>query len=101
MAEALRKSERERRIVGVALRAGGVEGGGVGAVEGRVLCEAGGQVGVGDEEFAEGYGVGFAFVEKLLAGLLIDGFVGDEDSAEDLLEAGAEGVGAEDVRGRR
>ena len=60
-----------------------------------MLCEAGGQVGVGDEELAEGYGVGFAFVEKLLAGLLIDGFVGDEDSAEDLLEAGAEAVGAE------
>ena len=60
-----------------------------------LLREADGQVGVGDEELAEGYGVGFALVEELLAGLLIDGFVGDEDSAEDLLEAGADAVGAD------
>ena len=57
--------------------------------------EAGGEVGICDEEFAEGYGVGFAFVEELLAGVLVDGFVGDEDSAEDLFEAWADAVGAD------
>ena len=82
-------------VVGVAFGAVGVEGGGVGAVEGAAFGEAGGQVGICDEELAEGYGVGFAFVEELLAGLLVDGFVGDEDSAEDLLEAWADAVGAD------
>ena len=69
--------------------------GGVGAVEGAAFCEASGQVGVCDEEFSEGYGIGFAFVEELLAGLQVDGFVGDEDSAEDFFEAWAEAVGAD------
>src|SRR5258708_39707252 len=84
----------EGGIVGVAFGAGGVEGGGVGTVEGAAFGEARRQVGICDEEFAEGDGVGFAFVEKLLAGVLVDGFVGDEDSAEDFLEAWADAVEA-------
>ena len=36
-----------------------------------------------------------ACVEELLAGVLVDGFVGDEDSAEGLFEDGAEAVGAD------
>ena len=59
---------------------------GLGAVERRVLCEARRQVRVGDEELAVGYSVGFALVEELLAGVLVEGFVGDEDSAEELLD---------------
>src|SRR5882762_6925495 len=84
----------EGGVVGVALGAGGVEGCGVGTVEGAAFCESGGQIRICDEEFSEGYGVGFAFVEELLAGLQVDGFVGDEDSAEALLEVWADAVGA-------
>ena len=75
----------ESGVVGVAFGTVGVEGCGVGAIEGAAFGEAGGKIGVSDEELAEGYGVGFAFVEELLAGLLVDGFVGDEDSAEELV----------------
>src|SRR5882757_6727972 len=82
-------------VVGVAFGAGGVEGCGVGTVEGAAFGEASGKIGVRDEELAEGYGVGFVFVEELLAGVLVDGFVGDEDSAEDFLEAWADAVGAD------
>src|SRR5260370_27936903 len=85
---------QEGGVVGVAFEAGGVEGCGVGTVERGVLCEAVGQIGVRDEEFSEGDGVGFAFVEELLAGVLVDGFVGDEDSTEDFFEAWADAVGA-------
>ncbi len=64
-----------------------------------MLCEAEGKVGVGDEELAEGYGVGFALVEKLLAGVLVEGFVGDEDSAEEFFEVGADAVGTDVLAG--
>ena len=59
------------------------------------MCsKAGGQVRVGDKELAECYSVGFAFVEKLLAGLLVNSLVGDEDSAKSLFEARAQCVGS-------
>ena len=74
--------------------AGGVEGVGLGTVECCLLCETDGEVGVGDEKLAEGYGVGFALVEKLLTGVQIEGFVGDEDSAEEFFEIGANAIGA-------
>ena len=64
-----------------------------------MFAEAGRQIGVGDEEFAVGDGVGFALVEELLAGGLVDGLVGDEDAAEDLLEVWAEAVGADMLAG--
>jgi hypothetical protein len=73
----------------------GVEGMGFWAIERGLFCETGRKIGVGDEELAEGYGVGFAFVEELLAGVLIDGFVCNEDSAEKFFEIGADAVGAD------
>ena len=85
---------REGRIVSVAFGARGVESGGVRTMEGRVCSKAGGQVRVGDKELAECYSVGFAFVEKLLAGLLVNSLVGDEDSAKSLFEARAQCVGS-------
>ena len=56
-----------------------------------------GKVRVRDEELAEGHGVGFAFVEELLTGVPIEGFIGHEDSAEYPIEAGADAIGANAV----
>ena len=61
--------------------------------------EAGRQVGVRDEELAEGHGVGFALVQELLAGLLVDGLVGDEGAAEELFELRTDAVGADVLTG--
>src|SRR3984885_1614644 len=88
-------SALEGGVVGVTLGSGGVEGGRVGSVERRVFAEAGGQVGICDEELAEGHGVGFAFVQELLAGLLINGLIGNEDTAESLFEIRADAVRAD------
>src|SRR5258708_36560790 len=81
------------RVVGVTVRPRGVESIRLRPVERGALCEAGGQVRVRDEELAEGDGVRFALIQKLLAGLLVDGFVGDIDATKDLLEVWSEAVG--------
>lgn len=69
-------------LVDVAFGAVAVEGCGLGLVEGGVSGEANGEVGVGDEELAEGDGVGFTVGEDLVGGFEGELLVGDVDAAE-------------------
>ena len=71
----------------------------MGRLSGAFFPETGGQVGICDEELAEGHGVGLAFVKELLADGLIDGFVGDKDTAEGLFEGRADAVRANVLAG--
>ena len=77
----------------------GVEGGGIGGVEGGALCEAEGKVRVGDEELAEGDGIGFALDEDCFSGGEVEALVGDVGAAEGLLDLRAEAAGTEGLAG--
>ncbi len=65
---------------------------GIWTVENRAVSEALWQVGVGDEELAESNSVSFSCRDNLLSLSLGIFFVGDIDTAEGLLQVGAEAV---------
>ena len=50
------------------------------------------QVWIGDEELSKRNSIGLAFIEQLLSCPLVDRLVGNEDSAKDSLEVGADAV---------
>ena len=91
----------ERRIVRVPDRAFAVEGLGVPGVEGSAEREAPRQVGIGDEELAEGHRVRFAGCRSRPRPICaIEPLVGDIDAAERRLQLRAECGRADDSRER-
>src|SRR5579863_7933087 len=84
----------ESWIIRVARGAAPIEGVGLRRVEDRAGKKACGQVGVGEEELAEGDGVGSACIQRLLGALVGEALVADVDTTEGGLELRADTVGA-------
>src|ERR1700760_3928363 len=78
----------ERRIVGVSLLGSAVEGGLVGIIQSRVRAQALHEIGVGDEQLAEGDEIGAAGRHRLLRELQRVAVVGDIGALEALPERG-------------
>ncbi len=91
----------QRRVVGVAVLAGRVEGAGIGRIQRSTCGEALGQIGIGDEELAKGDGVGFARGDRLLGRLLRELLIRNPDAAEGLFQFGTETIFAQMIRARR
>ena len=78
----------ERRIIGVAVRALGIEQLGLGLVQRCIPTQALDQIRIGDVRNAEGHRIGLAFRQPGVALLLGEAFVGDVDATEELLSCG-------------
>src|SRR5665213_1412808 len=86
-------------LVFIALSTRSVEGIRLRPVQWRLFGKTRGQVRIGDEEFPEGHGIGFALIEQLLTGLLVDSFVRHERSPKELLELRPNAVRADMLAG--
>src|ERR1700728_965772 len=73
-------------VIGIALGSWRIEGRGVPGVEVRIQRDATRQIGIGDEEFAEGDRVRLAGGQGRRRALRREAFVGDIDAAERLFE---------------
>ena len=85
----------ERRVVGVTGSARGVERGAIPFIEGGAFAETTRQIGIGDEQFAEGDGIGIAGRQRRIAAGEVEAFVGHIHATEQFFELWPYAVGAQ------